>query len=67
MKWVLEKQAQEQGVSVEEARKRLTSNSPFNRFVATQDVVNAITYLASDRCGSTTGEDLNVSSGICMY
>ncbi len=67
MQWVLEKQAQEQGVSVDEARSRLTANSPFQRFVATSDVVNAITYFASGRSGSTTGEDLNVSSGICMY
>lgn len=67
MKWVLQKQAQEQGITDAEARDRLTAQSPFGRFVDTADVVNAILYFASDRAGSTTGEDLNVSAGICMY
>jgi NAD(P)-dependent dehydrogenase (short-subunit alcohol dehydrogenase family) len=67
MKWVLEKQAENENITVDAARARLTSSSPLGRFVSTQDVVSAILFLASDDAGSTTGEDLNVSSGICMY
>jgi len=67
MKWVLEKQAENENITIDAARARLTSRSPVGRFVSTQDVVNAILFLASDDASSTTGEDLNVSSGICMY
>lgn len=65
--WVLEKQAERENITIDAARARLTSRSPVGRFVSTQHVVNAILFLASEDAGSTTGEDLNVSSGICMY
>jgi len=67
IEWVLEQQAERENITVEAARSRLASRSPLGRFVSTQDVVNAILFLASDDAGSTTGEDLNVSSGICAY
>lgn len=66
MKWVLESQAQDQGITIEDARNNLTSASPLGQFVPTKHVVEATLHLASERAGSTTGEDVNVSAGICM-
>lgn len=67
LKWVFESQAEQEGISVEAARSRMASSSPFGRFVNQKDVVDMTLFLASDRSGSTTGEDINVSSGIAMY
>jgi NAD(P)-dependent dehydrogenase (short-subunit alcohol dehydrogenase family) len=67
MNWVLETQAKDQGLSVEEVRQRLSTSSPLDQFVPTEDVAAMSIFLASDMAGSTTGEDINVSAGICMY
>lgn len=67
MDWVLKTQAEDQGVSVEQVSKNLRSSSPLNQFVPPQDVADMTVFLASDKSGSTTGEDINVSAGICMY
>jgi NAD(P)-dependent dehydrogenase (short-subunit alcohol dehydrogenase family) len=37
------------------------------RFVAPDDVAEAVVFLASDASASITGEDLNVSAGLAMY
>ncbi len=67
IEWVIRKQAQAQGISVEEARRQLTSSSPSGRLVPADDVAAAAVFLASDRAASITGEDLNVSAGAVMY
>ncbi len=67
LKWVFETQAQQEGISVEAARDRLRSSSPLGQFVPPENVAQAAVFLASDLSGSTTGEDLNCSAGICMY
>lgn len=67
MDWVLQSQAKDQGISVEQVSKNLRASSPLNQFVATEDVAALTVFLASDNAGSTTGEDINVSAGICMY
>ncbi|MDQ3708019.1 MAG: SDR family oxidoreductase [Actinomycetota bacterium] len=67
MDWVIEQQAQAQGISLEAARAQFTSSSPFGRLVPASDVAAAVTFLASDRSASVTGEDLNVSAGAVMY
>lgn len=67
MDWVLQTQARDQGISVEQAGKNLRASSPLDRFVSTRDVAALTVFLASDNAGSTTGEDINVSAGICMY
>ena len=67
MKWVLETQAEEQGTTPEEIGKRLRASSPLNRFVSTQNVAAMTVFMCSDDAASTTGEDINASSGICMY
>lgn len=56
-----------QGISAEEARRLFLRDAPLGSMAPPTDVANAALYLASDLSGSTTGEDLNVSSGIVMY
>lgn len=67
LKWVLEQQAQARGISVEEAREDFAGGSPLKKLVSPGDVADAVAYLASPRAASITGEDLNVSAGLCMY
>jgi NAD(P)-dependent dehydrogenase (short-subunit alcohol dehydrogenase family) len=67
MEWVIGRQAEALGVSVEEARARFISASPLGRLVPPEDVAAATVFLASDRAASITGEDLNVSAGVVMY
>ena len=67
MQWVLETQAKAQGTTPEEVGSRLRASSPLNRFVSPADVAAMTVFLCSDDASSTTGEDINASSGICMY
>ena len=67
IEWVIERQAEALGVTVEEARARFTGASPLGRLVSPEDVAAATVFLASDRAASITGEDLNVSAGVVMY
>jgi NAD(P)-dependent dehydrogenase (short-subunit alcohol dehydrogenase family) len=67
LKWVFATQAQQEGITVEAARKRMADASPLGQFVPPENVAQAAVFLASDLSGSTTGEDFNCSSGICMY
>jgi NAD(P)-dependent dehydrogenase (short-subunit alcohol dehydrogenase family) len=67
LKWVFETQAQQEGITVEAARKRMANASPLGQFVPPENVAQAAVFLASDLSGSTTGEDYNCSAGICMY
>jgi NAD(P)-dependent dehydrogenase (short-subunit alcohol dehydrogenase family) len=64
---VIAGQAEVKGISFEEAREQLASGSPLGRFVAPEDVADAVVFLASDASASVTGEDLNVSAGLAMY
>ena len=67
IQWVIQQQAEGRGITPEQAREELASGSPLNRLVPAADVAAAALYLASDRSGSTTGEDLNVSAGLVNY
>ena len=67
IQWVIQQQAEGRGITPEEARAELASGSPLNRLVPASDIAAAAIYLASDRSGSTTGEDLNVSAGLVGY
>lgn len=64
---VLRDMASAQHISLEEARRLFLRDSPLDSMAPPADIANAALYLASDLSGSTTGEDLNVSSGIVMY
>ncbi len=67
MEGVFHAQAETLGITVEEARRRMTADSPMGRLTPARDVAAAVTFLASDAAASITGEDLNVSAGIVMY
>jgi NAD(P)-dependent dehydrogenase (short-subunit alcohol dehydrogenase family) len=67
IEWVIRKQAEAKGISVEEARQTFTRDSPLGRLVLPTDVAKAAVFLASDLAVSVTGQDLNVSAGIVMY
>lgn len=60
-------QAQTRGITVEQARAEMTSDSPLGRLTPPQDVAAAVAFLVSDAAASITGEDLNVSAGIVMH
>jgi NAD(P)-dependent dehydrogenase (short-subunit alcohol dehydrogenase family) len=65
--WVIRRQAEAQGISLEAARQQFADGSPLNRLTSPGDVANAAVFLASDLAASVTGEDLNVSAGLTMY
>lgn len=67
IEWVIERQAEALGMSVEEARARFQSASPLGRLVSPEDVAATTVFLASDHATSITGQDLNVSAGVVMY
>lgn len=67
IEWVIRKQAEGRGISVDEVRQELASGSPLKRLVPPGDVAAAALFLASSRASSVTGEDLNVSAGLVMY
>ncbi|MFI9415133.1 SDR family NAD(P)-dependent oxidoreductase [Nocardia gamkensis] len=60
-------QARTRGITVEEARAEMTSDSPMDRLTPPHDVAAAVAFLVSDAAASITGEDLNVSAGIVMH
>jgi len=64
---VIRNQAQAEGISEDEARRRFTSSSPLGWLVPPGDIADAAVFLASDKAASITGEDLNVSAGTVMY
>jgi NAD(P)-dependent dehydrogenase (short-subunit alcohol dehydrogenase family) len=67
IEWVIQRQAQTQGITEEEARAQFAASSAFGRLVPARDVAAAVAFLAADAAASITGEDLNVSAGAVMY
>ena len=67
IEWVMRKQAEGRGISVEEVRAELAGGSPLNRLVEPGEVAAAVVFLASDGARSITGEDMNVSAGLVTY
>lgn len=65
--WVIEQQAQAQGIDVPTARAQFADASPLGRLVPAGDVAGTVAFLASDASASITGEDLNVSAGVAMF
>ena len=67
IEWVIEAQAKERGMSLEEARAEFDAASPLGRFTEPQDVAQGCVFLASDAAAAITGIDLNVNAGVVMY
>ena len=54
----------EQSIDAEEAAAALRARQPMGRLVTADEVAQAIAYLASPLCGSTTGTLLAVGGGM---
>ncbi|SDF70365.1 SDR family NAD(P)-dependent oxidoreductase [Halorientalis regularis] len=61
---MIERQADERGVSFEEAMaERVTDRLPLDSIVAPEDVGELVAYLASDHARNLTAQDINLDSG----
>jgi NAD(P)-dependent dehydrogenase (short-subunit alcohol dehydrogenase family) len=67
IEWAIGRLQKAQGISYEQAKAMMVSDSPFRRLVRPDEVAQAVVFLASDRSAAITGEDLNVSAGAVMY
>ncbi|GAA0624946.1 SDR family oxidoreductase [Kribbella sandramycini] len=63
--WVIDAQAELSGRDAGAVRAELLAGVPLERFVAPEEVADAVGYLASS--AAVTGADLNVSGGLVMY
>jgi NAD(P)-dependent dehydrogenase (short-subunit alcohol dehydrogenase family) len=64
---VVQRQAEAQGISNEEALRQFTDPAPLKRLVRGEEIADACVWLASDASAAVTGEDLNVTAGLVMY
>ena len=62
--WHLEYAAKRQGISAEEAERRLLSQVPLGRVGEAQDVANVVLFLASDLASYITGSLVTVDGGV---
>lgn len=61
---MIERQAEERGVSFEEAMaERVTDRLPLDSIVAPEDVGELVAYLASEHASNLTAQDINLDSG----
>jgi len=58
-----EQYARNQGLTVEEVRRKYESQVPLGRGCTYDDVCNVVTFLASDESGYMTGQAINVTGG----
>lgn len=65
---VIQNQAEEAGMSYEEAKnERFLDSMAIDELVEEEDVANKVAYLASKEGRHVTGQDINVSGGIVWY
>ncbi|NJM05848.1 SDR family oxidoreductase [Candidatus Gracilibacteria bacterium] len=67
IEWVIQKQAELQGVSLETARRAFTNDLPLGRLLRAEEIAATALFLASDQAAGITGEDINVAAGMAMY
>ena len=65
--YIIQQQAQLEGRPVKEVYEEYVSPSPLKRFVPPEMIAKTILFLASDENTSITGEDVNVTAGVCMF
>jgi len=63
---LIERDAQEQGISVEESRKQMFSIIPNRRANSPQEVASLVIFLASDAAANITGQAINIDGGLLM-
>lgn len=65
---VIQNQADEQGISFEEAKEELiTGDLPIGQMVPPEDIADMVVHLVSDKGAHITGQDINVDSGATWY
>jgi NAD(P)-dependent dehydrogenase (short-subunit alcohol dehydrogenase family) len=62
---VIDNEAQALGISLEDAEKNFTG--PLNTLVEPEDTANMCIYLCTDEAAHMTGQDINVTGGLCWY
>ncbi len=60
------KEANQWGVSVEEARERLARSIPLGKIGTPEDMANMVVFLCSEMAGMVTGQSINVCGGMQM-
>lgn len=64
---VIAQVAKNENVSPEDMNEKWLEMIPTGRFISPENIAQGVLFLASDRSGGTTGEDLNISGGLVMY
>ena len=64
---VMAQVASRENRTLEEVTANWLEMVPTGKFVTPEEIAEGVLFLASDRSGSTTGEDLNISGGLVMY
>lgn len=65
---VIEKQAEQMGVSFEEAKRSLiTDEQALDVMLDPEDIANTVAYLASEKGSHVTAQDINVDCGATWY
>lgn len=60
---LLERQARDANVSIEEAERRAVSRIPIGRMVEPEDIADLVLFLVSGRAGAITGQTIAVEGG----
>ena len=60
---VLERQARDANITLEEAERRAVSLIPIGRMVESQDIADLVLFLVSDRATAITGQTIAVEGG----
>ena len=61
IEWVIQKQAEERGLTQQAVRAELESVSPLGRLTEAREVADTCVFLASDKAAGITGADINVN------
>jgi len=59
--WVIQKQAEERGLTLSAAKADLESVSPLRRLTEAREVADTCVFLSSDKAAGITGADINVN------
>ena len=60
---LLERQARDAGITVEEAEARAVANIPIGRMVEPEDIADLVLFMVSGRAGAITGQTIAVEGG----
>ena len=67
LNYIIEQQAKLENRPVKEVYQEYVAPSPLKRFVDPEMIARTILFLASDENTAITGEDVNVTAGVCMF